>query len=806
MSAELDTASLTALVQALDLESKVRLVSGSGTWTTAEAPAIGLSTITVSDGPVGVRGPSFSESSMAANLPSPTALAASWDDELLERVGEALATEASRQGADVVLGPTINLHRSPLGGRHFECFSEDPYLTGRLATAYVRGLQECGVGACPKHYVSNDAETERTTVDNLVDDRTLRELYLAPFEAIVEDASPWTIMAAYNGVNGAPMSENLLLEDPLKSEWGWDGLVMSDWGGVYSTVASARAAIDLAMPGPEQRWCEPLLEAVRAGEVDEDALDTKIVRLLRLAGRVGALEGRSEGARKPPPTDAAAAGPLAREAAVAGTVLLRNDGILPLVKDGLTRVALLGPSALEPRSQGGGSAMVFPPYVVRPQEALARALGAGVQVVTSIGAQLREVLRAPFPEELDGVRLTWRAADGTLLSEESAATSWLYRSFRSIHPGSASLEISTRFLPPTTGAWRLGLSGPGTFELELDGRPALKENFVRDRLDMAANGPDAPQAAVTVELEQGKPVDVLLRYRWAEDFMIFGAGFGVEQVLGSAEEEIARAVDLARSADVAVVMVGTSEAVESEGRDRSDLKLPGRQDDLVSAVAAVNPRTVVVVNAGSPVEMPWREQVAAVLVTWFPGMELGNAVVDVLLGEAEPGGRLPTTWPVDLAGAPVVTTAPVDGRLRYDEGLHIGHRAYLRNGTEPAYWFGYGLGYTTWEYESLDATPTTAVVRLRNTGTRPGKQVVQVYASRPDSRLDRPAIILVGYCVVRADPGQRVEVQVPLDARTLRHWDIGERAWRVEAGTLEVRTGPHAGDLCLSATTHLAGE
>jgi beta-glucosidase len=792
---------LSALVSRLDLVTKVRLVSGSGVWTTAEEPSIGLGSVTLSDGPVGVRGPEFSEQRLAANFPSPTALAASWDEDLLLRVGHALAAEATRQGVDVVLGPTINLHRSPLGGRHFECYSEDPHLTGRLAAAYVRGLQESGIGACPKHYVANDAETDRRTVDNRVDERTLRELYLAPFEAVVCDASPWTLMAAYNGVNGAPMSENPLLAEPLKGEWGWDGLVMSDWGGVYSTVPSATAAVDLAMPGPEPQWSEPLAEAVRAGQVDEAALDAKIVRLLRLAARTGALEGTS-GVR-PPAADAVATAPLAREAAVAGTVLLRNKGLLPLQRRGLRRVALLGPGALEPRSQGGGSAMVFPPYVVRPGEALARALGDDVQVVTTIGAQLRATLRSPFPDEVEGTTVRWVAADGRVLAEEPLSTPWLVRSFNSVHPGSTSVHIRTRFRAPTAGNWRLGFSGVGTFELELDGTPTIEDTFIRDRMDMDSWGVDPPQAAVQVELEQGAHIDVLLRYRWPEDMYLLSSGFGVAQVLGTGDEEIARAVELARASDVAIVVVGTSEAVESEGRDRFDLRLPGRQDDLVTAVAAANPRTVVVVNAGAPVELPWREQVAAVLVTWFPGMECGNALVDVLFGDAEPGGRLPTTWPVDLAGAPVLEVAPTNGRLTYDEGLHIGHRAYLRSGVEPAYWFGHGLGYTTWEYESLDVTPTAARVRVRNSGDRPGKQVVQVYVTRPDSTLERPASVLAGFAVVRVDPGESVEVAVALDPRTLRHWDAVEHRWAVEPGPLVVSTGPHAGDLRLHARTDL---
>jgi beta-glucosidase len=795
---------LAALLRRLDLSTKIRLISGASMWSTAEAAGIGLRGMTLSDGPVGVRGPLFAENRVSAALPSPTGLAASWDEDLLRRVGETLAAEAERQGVDVVLGPTINLHRSPLGGRHFECLSEDPHLTARLASAYVRGVQAKGVGACPKHYVANDAETDRTTVDNRVDDRALRELYLAPFESVVADADPWMIMSAYNGTNGAPMSENPLLAEPLKGIWGWEGVVVSDWGGVYSTIASARGGNDLAMPGPDTPWSGvDLLDAVRAGEVDESAIDDKVLRLLRLAGRVGAL-GEQGPARDAVVVDPAHAAPLAREAAVEGTVLLRNDGVLPLRREALRSVALLGPSAMDPRPQGGGSAMVFPPYVVTPHAALREALGEDVQILTANGAPLDEALRPPHTEEVDETRVRWLGPHGELLADEPVATAWLYRSFRSVHPGAVTLEIRTRFLPSADGEWHVGVSGVGSFELELAGETVLTEMFVRERQDMNAVSAEPPQASVPVVLRRGKALEVLLRYRWMEDVFIFSAGLGVREPRVAAEEEIARAAELAARADVALVVVGTSEKVESEGFDRRDLLLPGRQDDLVAAVAQANPRTVVVVNAGAPVEMPWRDQVAAVLVVWFPGMELGHALVDVLLGDAEPGGRLPTTWPVDLEHAPVTVVTPTNGRLTYDEGLHIGHRAYLRDGVRPAYWFGHGLGYTTWTYQGLAASPTGVTVWLRNDGDRAGKEVVQAYVHRPDSELDRPERVLAGFAVVRAEPGEIVEVDVAFDPRTLRHWDVDGQRWEVEPGRLAVDVGPHAGNLPLRAETSLA--
>ena len=803
MSDPISDTALAEPLAGLDLETKVRLVTGAGMWTTAPVPDIGLGPVTLSDGPIGVRGARFAEDDVSAALPSPSAMAATWDDDLLYRIGAALAGEAVRKSVDVVLGPTINLHRSPLGGRHFECLAEDPYLSGRLATAYVRGLQDNGVGACPKHYVTNDAETDRNTVDNRVDERTLRELYLAPFEAVVADASPWMIMAAYNGTNGAPMSENPLLAEPLKGEWDWDGAVVSDWYGVYSTMASAGAAIDLAMPGPEPRWCEPLLAAVRSGEVDEAALDEKVLRLLRLAARAGALDDFPPPIPKRAPAEVTDAAALAREAATASTVMVRNIGLLPLDRQGLRRVALIGPSAIYPRPLGGGSAMVFPPHVVAPLPALRQALGLDVEVVTTIGAPLSDALRPAHTDELDGTVICWLDAQGEVIAEQPSPTALLYRSPRSVPAGAVSLEISTRFRPPLDGEWRIGVSGVGSFELDVDGTTVLKETFVREKADMEALGANAPQSSVPVALVMGTPLDVTLRYRWLEDILFFASGIAVQEPRGSDEEEIARAVEIATGADVAIVVVGTSEAVESEGFDRSDLRLPGRQDELVAAVTAANPRTVVVVNAGAPVEMPWRDQAAAVLITWFPGMEVGNALADVLLGDAEPGGRLPTTWPATIEDAPVLTTTPTDGQLHYTEGVHIGHRAYLRSGTNPAYWFGHGLGYTTWSYAALSATPSSARVRVRNTGSRRGKEVVQVYTSRPESRVVRPALVLSGYAVVTADVGETVDVEIPLDARTLRHWDPSSHQWVVEPGPLAVHVGPNAGDLPLEVATAL---
>ena len=807
---------LSALIGKLDLETKVRLLSGSGPWTTQPAEEIGLASMTVSDGPVGVRGGTDTELEPSAAFPSGSAMAATWDEELLGRIGNALAAEAVRKGVDVVLGPTINLHRSPLGGRHFECMSEDPLLTGRLATAYVRGVQERGIGACPKHYVANDAETDRFTVDNRVDERSLRELYLAPFEAVVADADPWMVMAAYNSVNGTAMTENDLLQEPLKGEWGFDGVVVSDWGALYDGEPAARAALDLTMPGPDEKWAEPLVEAVRAGRVPESAIDDKLRRLLRLAARTGALEGAAPAADKPSAGRIEDVSPLAREAAAAAAVLLTNDGLLPLEPERLSRVAVLGPGARDARPLGGGSASVPPAYVITPVAGITAALDGHAEVVTAVGAALSEALRPPRPDELSGPETGWAATlrwldeEGTTLVEQHAGTATIIRILADAPEGATQLEIHTGFLPDEDGDWRIGVVGRGSTALALDGSTVLQAADSGEAFDIHEVFAAPPQYDTVVPLRAGQRVDVRIRYRWPAEGFIFKVGLVVGPPMRSADEELAHAVELARTSDVAVVVVGTSDAVESEGFDRTSLSLPGRQDELVRAVAAANPRTVVVVNAGSPVELPWRDEVAAVLVVWFPGMEFGNALADVLTGAAEPGGRLPTTWPTTMAGAPVLSTTPTDGRLEYTEGLAIGSRAYLATGTEPAYWFGHGLGYTTWDLLALDAPAQVSGdgfevgVRLRNTGSRSGKHVVQVYASRPGSSVERPQRWLAGFAVAIVEPGQVVDVPVGIHARVLRHWDTAAGGWAVEPGDVTLSLGRSAGELCTSTTVALS--
>jgi beta-glucosidase len=752
---------------ALSLEQKVRLLTGADFWSLYAEPSIGLRRIVTSDGPAGVRGELWDERDPAANVPSPTALAATWDVDAVERLGRLLAFECRRKGVDVLLAPTVNLHRTPFGGRHFECFSEDPWLTGAIGAAYVRGLQSEGVAATVKHFVANDSETERFTLNAVVDERVLRELYLAPFETILA-AGPWAIMAAYNGVNGALMTESPLLRELLKDEWGYDGLVMSDWGAARSLEA-ARAGLDLVMPGPSGPWGDNLLAAVREGEILESVVDDKVLRLLRLAQRVGALDGDAA----PPGAPEDMAGEL-RATAAASFVLARNHGsLLPLTARTLRTVAVVGPNAAVARTLGGGSATVFPPYTVSPLEGLRAALPhADVRYAPGVRAHTR------LPVADIAAELRFLDADGTVRSSEQRAIgefTWL----GTLDPAVAAIEVHTTIAAERDGQHRIGCSGAGRYRLTLDGAEAFDE-----RLSLRADADPGemifapPQKSVPVTLSAGQALDVVLTRFIGPDDGGLGVSFPLNFDTPFGDDELERAVALARDADVAIVVVGTTPEVESEGFDRTSLALPGLQDELVRRVNEANPKTIAVVNAGAPVLLPWLGSVPAVLLTWFPGQEAGNALADVILGATEAGGRLPTTWPASEDGLPSVT--PRDGELRYEEGLHSGYRGDL----EPLLAFGHGLGYTSWEYLAMNG----AKVRLANTGTRAGREVVQVYVTEPELRL-------AGFAVVEAAAGEEAIVDVPLGPRALQRW--GADGWETLPGPIELAAGRSVADLRL---------
>ncbi|MYX05690.1 glycosyl hydrolase [Streptomyces sp. SID8375] len=810
------TAAVERALAALDLDTKVRLLSGQDMWTLPAVPAIGLRSLVMSDGPVGVRGQEWNAGDPSVALPSPTALAATWDPELARRAGHLLAQEARRKGVHVLLAPTVNLHRSPLGGRHFECYAEDPLLTGVIGAGYVRGVQEGGVGATVKHFVGNDAETDRLTVDNRIAPRPLRELYLAPFEHIVENARPWAVMTAYNQVNGSTMTEHrTLVQDVLRGEWGFDGCNVSDWTAARNTVRALRGGLDVAMPGPRTVYGAPLAEVVRTGEVTEAEVDAAVRRVLLLAARTGCLDGVPAAvgpAELPREADGRA---VAREVARRACVLLRNEPVgarraLPLDAATVRRVAVIGTAAREARVLGGGSATVFPDAVVSPLEGLRAALPDDVEVTYAAGADPRS--RVAHAREGFTLRARYLAADGRLLAE-TAQSDGKVRVMGRFPEGVTrqnlgAVELTGSFTPQDTGHHTLAVSGTGELRLTVGGAALFDGRCAPTGGDPFEAFLNPTERRVTAQLTAGERVEVTLRFvpdgtdrGEGPAALTFALGHRAPQV--DADAELAEAARAAAAADVAIVVVATTEETESEGFDRGDLRLPGRQDELVRRVAAANPHTVVVVNAGSPVELPWREQVPAVLLSWFPGQEAGAALADVLLGAHEPGGRLPTTWPARLDDAPVTTVTPADGQLDYAEGVFIGYRAWQRSAAAPAYPFGHGLGYTDWEYESLDTTPDSVRVRIRNAGDRPGREVVQIYLAptadaAPDAP-ERPARWLAGFAVVEAGPGESAEAEIPLPDRAFAVWDAEDGGWHRVKGVYLVEAAHSVDDRRLTA-------
>jgi beta-glucosidase len=783
------------LLKQLDLEEKVALLAGQDFWSLPAIERIGLRSLVMSDGPIGVRGTGWAPDDPSIALPSPTALAAAWDPELAETAGRLLGQEARRKGVHVVLGPTVNLQRTPLGGRHFECYSEDPLLSGEIAVGFVRGVQAHGVGTTVKHLVGNDFETDRMEVDVRIGERALREIYLAPFERVVR-AGGWGVMSAYNGVNGSPMASNgRIQEEILKDEWGYDGVVVSDWRAARSTVGAALGGLDIAMPKLENPWGAALVAAVRSGEVPVEVVDEKVRRVLRLAVRVGAFEGTPLPATKELDGDR-----VAHEVAARSFVLVRNESFtLPLEQAGLTRVAMIGALAMDARVLGGGSAQVSPPHTVSPLEGLGRALS-GVDVEYAVGADPRPFLPAARGPEWSDTRVTIEERTFAL---GSAEVRWI----GSLPGGLESLEVeglrlAATFTPTEGGEHTFAVSGFGNFTLSVDGLIRYQGSLHPAGAGRAELLLSPREQRVTVPLEPGVPVEVVLDQTIAR-----GDAHSVATTLGhrppSPDEDgmIEEAVRLAAESDVAIVVVGTTEQVESEGFDRTSLALPGRQDELVSRVAAANPRTVVVVNAGSPVLLPWASSVAAILLTWFPGQEGGAALADVLLGVTEPGGRLPTTWPRLAEDCPVLEIAPKDGVVEYDEGVFVGYRGWLRSGNTPLYAFGHGAGYTTWRYDEMAVNATEAVVTLTNAGGRAGREVVQVYVcpAVPDST--RPQRWLAGFANVPARPDETVTVRIPLPPRTFQVWDEG---WTTVPGDYEVIAAHALDEPRLSSTVTIS--
>jgi beta-glucosidase len=745
-------------------------------------------------------------------------MASTWDSDLIERVGQALAREALMKGARVLLGPTVNIQRSPLGGRNFECFSEDPYLSACLAVAYIRGLQREGVGASLKHYVCNDEEFERFTISSEVRERALREIYLQPFQTAVREAQPWTIMASYNLVDGIAVSENpYLLTEILRQEWGYEGVVVSDWFlSVKSTAASVNAGLDLEMPSPRWRG-EKLLESVRRGEVEESTIDTSVRRLLQLLVKAGLFDQSEtvpEQALDLPEHRA-----LIRQAAAEGCVLLRNEEhVLPLQREHLTSIAVIGPNASVAQIMGGGSAQVNAHYAVTPLEGITHAAGEQISVRYEQGCTNNkyqplldmDLLLAGEEGSEHGLAVEYfnnSDLSGSPIFQETKTTSelmWFGEIPEGVDLQQFSIRATGRFTLRETGDYTFGLVSAGRGRFSVDGQTVI-DNWSQPKVMSDFLG--AEETKKTLALEDGRVYLFTLEYTRSEESHVPMVRVGCMPPVPA--DVIERAAALAATSDVAIVCIGFGGDWQSEGFDRPNMDLPGQQDALVEQVAAANPRTIVVLNTGSPITMPWLEKVAAVVQAWYPGQECGNAIADVLFGNTNPSGKLPQTFPARLEDTPTYLDFPGEnGKVYYEEGLFVGYRYYDKKKIAPLFPFGFGRSYTTFDYGPLQLSAqeigpddTLQVsVEITNTGQRAGKEVVQLYVRDQQASLQRPEKELKAFAKVQLEPGESRMVTLSLDRDELAYYDDLAQQWVAEAGEFKVLVGASSRDIRGKAT------
>jgi beta-glucosidase len=785
------------LARQLTVDECADLMTGLGMWDGRPVERLGIPSLVVTDGPNGARGGGLmGTGTPTACIPAGAVLGATWDPALVERLGELLGDETRAKGAHVLLAPTINLHRNPLGGRAFECYSEDPFLTGRLAVGFVRGVQSRGVATTPKHLVANDSEFERNTIDVQVDERTLREVYLLPFEHAVREGEAWGVMSSYNRINGTYASEHeWLLTTVLRDEWGFDGFVVSDWFAVRSTAESVRAGLTWEMPGEGRFYGrERLRAALDAGEIDEGHLLALATDLLVAFERTGALDGVGGGAETE--LDRPADRALIREAAAAGTILLRNDGVLPLDPTAVASIAVIGPNARAGRIMGGGSAGVRPYRSVSAYDAIVERFGGTADVRFAQGCDIDRSTPPLAAPVLDGP-MTVELFEGHDRAGEPAATT------------TSSAAAFTFFGAPApevpAGAW--SARATGTFTPEVSGVHALRliqagrcrvlvddEVIIDAREGDFGSGDDffgfaSAEIEGTVELTAGATTRLVIEYDNRGAVLLAGMKLGI--VATEERDLLGEAVEAAAAADVAVVVVGTNDDWETEGRDRDLFELPGDQPELIRRVAAANERTVVVLNTGGPHGLDWLDEPAAVLSIGFAGQELGHALVDVLVGDADPGGRMPTTIPVRYEHTPSLLNYPGEnGVVRYGEGLYVGHRFFDARAIEPRVPFGHGLSYTTFSWSwarvlgavdgavaagtgAQDGAAGVVVVEVdvTNTGDRSGSDVVQLYVEPHDPELSRPVRELRGFAKVHLAPGETATARIELDTRSFAYYD-----------------------------------
>ncbi|KAF4985515.1 hypothetical protein FDECE_16508 [Fusarium decemcellulare] len=797
-------------------------------WTKA-IPEKGIPAIKTTDGPNGARGGIFVGGTKAALFPCGISLAATWNKDLLYQVGQHLALEAKARSAEMLLAPTVCMHRHPLGGRNFESFSEDPLLTGKLAAQYIKGLQDRGVAATIKHFVGNEQETNRLTIDSLVTERPLREIYLRPFEIAIREANPWAVMSSYNLINGVHADLNKhTLKDILRGEWNYDGTVVSDWGGINSSVESVQAGCDIEFPYSSKWRLDKLVTAANEGRIQMEDIDQAAENVLTLVER---LKGSDMSPEEPErEDDREETRQMIRAAGHEGLTLLKNDdSILPLCPKS-TKVAVIGPNANRAIAGGGGSASLNPYYNTIPLDSIRRI--AQKKVSFAQGCYIHKWLPVASNYCTDksgkpGVNIDWFAGDKfegspVVVQRRTNTDLFLWDSAPLSQVGPEWSAIATTYLTPkTTGKHTISFMSVGPGKLYVNGK------LVLDLWDWTEEGEamfdGSVDYLVEIDMEADKAVE--LRVEMTNELRPISKQkqFGITHKYGGCrigfkEQDrvnyVQEAVETARAADVAVVIVGVDAEWESEGYDRQTMDLPvdGSQDKLIEAVVKANPRTVVVNQSGSAVHMPWAEQVPVIIQGWYQGQEAGNSLADVLFGVENPSGKLPATFPKRIEHTPAWHTWPGENeKVLYGEGLYIGYRHYDHAKIEPLFPFGHGLSYTTFEYgrpeiSTKTLTPngvTSITLAISNIGSRAGAETVQLYIHDEKSRLPRPEKELVAFEKIFLQAEETRHITIDLDKYAVGYYDETIPGWIAEEGTFKVLIGASSADIRQSTKFHV---
>jgi beta-glucosidase len=794
---------IDGLISQMTLEEKAYLLSGDTTnFDSRPLTRLGIPAFRMTDGPVGVRW------DKSCAFPVSVCMAATWNPDLIYQVGQALGQEAKGKGRNTLLGPCVNIHRAPMTGRNFESFGEDPFLAGRIAASYVRGVQSEKVIATTKHFACNNQEFERNSIDARVDERTLHEIYLPAFRAAVQEGGTWAIMSSYNRLNGHYASANTwLLTDLLKNDWGFKGFVMSDWGAVHSVEPTLYAGLDLEMPNGRYLNVDNVVETIHEGRMKETKIDAKVRRMLRAMAANGYFEKEiPDGGSTDTPEHRAVALKIAQE----GIVLLKNDkNLLPIDRQTVHSIAVIGPNATRLRTGGGGSSRVQPNEAMSPFDAVRIKAGEGIDVRLAQGLMYDadvEPIPAEYlqpPDGYTGPGLLGRyyanrefAGDPVLVRVDRQINfDWGSHGPKGVADDYFSVTWEGKLIPPQTSLYALAIGSD-------DGsRLFLNDSLLVD--NWGQHGVVVRMAFVT--LRAGEPVNIRIEFDEAAGDAAMSLSW--KAIRAAPLEE---AIETAQKSDMAIVFAGYSDQFESEGFDRSDLFLPSGQAELIQKVAAVNPNTVVVLNSGAAVDMRnWIDVVPALIEAWYPGQEGGKAIADILFGEVNPSGKLVTSFMKQWEDCPAYGNYPgEDDTEHYAEGVFVGYRYFDTKDIAVNFPFGHGLSYTHFQYSGLKVSKKTiqadktldVQLTVTNAGDRDGAEVVQLYVGDDKASVPRPKKELKGFQKVFLKAGQSKTVQIKLKPEDLAFWDICRHDWKVESGKFTLYVGSSSEDIRLTGS------